>query len=330
MSSDGANSPAAGDPGQMPPRVRIAPSPTGDPHVGTAYIGLFNYVFARKHGGAFILRIEDTDRERSTESSERAILAALRWLGLTWDEGPDVGGAFGPYTQSERFNRYAAALEELLSRDLVYPCVCSRKDLSAAAALQEETSEEGPRYPGTCARRKLSEVGDQPYALRFRAADEVISFTDRVQGAFAHNVQELIGDFIVRRKDAVAAYQLAVVLDDIAMEITDVVRGADLLGSTPRQMLLYRALGATPPRYAHVPLMLSTSGEKFSKRERDVCVGSLQQAGRSATEIVGFLAHSAGLIERPESATPADLLPGFSLEGLKAADTRVDPLSQLR
>lgn len=313
----------------MPDRSRYAPSPTGRLHLGNLRTALLVWLDARARGATLVLRMEDLDKQREVPGAAQQILDDLRWLGLDWDEGPDVGGPLGPYTQSERFDRYEAALDDLLSRDLIYPCICSRKELSAAAALQEETSEEGPRYPGTCAARTLPDIGDQPYALRFRAADEVISFIDRVQGEFSHNVQELIGDFIVRRKDAVAAYQLAVVLDDIAMEITDVVRGADLLGSTPRQMLLYRALGAAVPRYAHVPLMLSTSGEKFSKRERDVCVGSLQQAGRSAAEIIGYLAHSAGLIERPEPATPAELLPGFSLERLKAADTRVDPLSLL-
>lgn len=315
----------------MPERVRsrYAPSPTGRLHLGNLRTALLVWLDARARGGTLVLRMEDLDRRREVPGAARQILEDLRWLGLDWDEGPDVGGPFGPYTQSERFERYEAALDELRAGGLVYPCVCTRKELQAAAALQEEMTDEGPRYPGTCVQRGFESVGNQPHALRFRAADENVSFTDRVQGAYSQNVQEVVGDFVVRRKDAVAAYQLAVVLDDIAMEITDVVRGADLLGSTPRQILLYRAMEKEPPVWAHVPLMLSTSGEKFSKRERDVCVGSLQKAGRSAQEIVGFLAHSAGLIDRPEPATPAKLLQGFSLEKLSAADTCVDPLSLL-
>lgn len=312
-----------------PIRTRYAPSPTGRLHLGNLRTALLVWLDTRARGGELVLRMEDLDRRREIPGAAGQQLADLRRLGLDWDEGPDVGGPAAPYVQSERFGLYEEVLERLLGVDLAYPCLCTRKELREAASAPSPGEES--RYPGTCAHLSIEQAlkKGQPFALRFRASCEEIRFRDRIFGEQVQNVHEAIGDFVIRRKDAVAAYQLAVVLDDIAMGVTDVIRGADLLPSTPRQVLLYRALGEPAPRYGHVPLLLNSAGEKFSKRERDVHAGTLREAGRSAEEIVGYLAWTAGLIDPPEAVRPADLLAGFSLERVHPKDTAIDPLGFL-
>jgi glutamyl-tRNA synthetase len=247
--------------------------------------------------------------------SAEGILDDLRWLGLDWDEGPDVGGPYAPYAQSERASRYAAAFETLRAAGLVYPCFCSRKDIQSAASAPQAPGDEA-HYPGTCrdlapgepARRIAS--GASP-AWRFRVDPaSIIPFTDRVCGHYEAD-PESIGDFVVLRADGVPAYQLAVVVDDISMSMTEVVRGEDLLASTVRQLLLYRAFEAVPPEFAHVPLLLGDDGARLSKRHRGITLRELRDAGESAETIVGRLAHRHGL--RPTAAPIAarDLIDGF-------------------
>src|SRR6516162_3408156 len=224
----------------MSPRVRFAPSPTGYLHVGGARTALFNWLFARRHGGTFVLRIEDTDAERSSWDMVAGIVEGLRWLGLDWDEGPDIGGPHAPYIQSERQEIYTTYLQRLQDKGLIYPCYCSRAEIARAASAPH--GNEGPRYPGTCrhltqAQRREHEDNNRRPSLRFRVDDErIVSFTDLLVGQVEQQVQQAIGDFIVCRSDGIFAYQFAVVVDDALMCINQVVRGADLLQSTPRQI----------------------------------------------------------------------------------------------
>jgi glutamyl-tRNA synthetase len=301
----------------MTPRGRFAPSPTGLTHLGTASTALLAWLSVRAQRGAYIMRMEDLDRRRVVPGSAEGILFDLRWLGLDWDEGPDVGGPHGPYAQSERGSRYAAAFQSLRTLGLVYPCFCSRKDIQSAASAPQAPGDE-THYPGTC--RDLSSVeverriasGLAP-AWRFRVdRAELSPFTDRVSGRYEADPGS-IGDFVVLRADGVPAYQLAVVVDDIAMRISEVVRGEDLLASTVRQLLIYGALGAVPPMFAHVPLLLGDDGARLSKRHRGVTLRELRDAGESAEKVVGGLAHRHGL--RPTAAPVAarDLVDGFDL-----------------
>lgn len=301
----------------MIPRGRYAPSPTGTTHLGNASTALLAWLSIRARGGAFVIRMEDLDRHRVVAGSADAILLDLRWLGLDWDEGGDAGGLYAPYAQSERGARYDAAFEQLLSAGLVYPCFCSRKDIQSAASAPQAPGDE-VRYSGNCRDLSRSDVarrtslGAAP-AWRFRVEPERIpTFVDGVHGRF-EAASDAIGDFVVRRADGVPAYQLAVVVDDIAMHITEVVRGEDLLASTVRQLLLYRALGASPPSFAHVPLLLGDDGVRLSKRHHGVTLQEMRDRGESAEAIVGRLAHRHGL--RPSAAPIAarDLIDGFEL-----------------
>jgi glutamyl-tRNA synthetase len=289
-------------------RGRYAPSPTGRLHLGNARTGLLAWLDARSRGGAFVLRIEDTDFTRARPEFERRILADLRWLGLDWDEGPDVGGSSGPYRQSERGDLYAAALARLD----VYPCTCTRRELRDLPV----TSMSGePVYPGTC-RNGQSHPG-RPAALRWRVPAGRVCAVDRLAGAITQDLERDVGDFILRRSDGAWAYQLAVVVDDAAMAITDVVRGADLLDSTPRQIRLLQALGAATPRWAHVPLILGEGGAKLSKRDGAPDLSALREAGAEPTRVVAALLRSVGLVpDDVREVRPRELLPGFDLSRL--------------
>ena len=267
-------------------RGRFAPSPTGRLHLGNARTALLAWLDARSRGGAFVLRVEDVDFTRARPELGELQLAELRWLGLDWDEGPDVGGPYGPYRQSERGARYQAALDRLE----VYPCTCSRRELRALPP----TGADEPLYPGTC-RQGLSHPG-RPAALRWRVPDATIAFSDRLAGAHAQALAREVGDFVLRRADGAWTYQIAVVVDDAAMAITDVVRGADLLASTPRQIALFQALGAPVPTYAHVPLILGPGGAKLSKRDGAPDLGALRAAGVSPGRVLAVLARSVGLL----------------------------------
>jgi glutamyl-tRNA synthetase len=297
-------------------RGRFAPSPTGPLHLGNARTALVSWLAARAAGGRYVMRVEDLDAARVRPGLEARILDELRWLGIDWDEGPDVGGPSGPYRQSERLAAYAAALARLREAGLVYPCFCSRAEVAAAAGAPHGPTDEGPRYPGTCARLDTEEVsrrsaGRRP-SWRFRAAPGPVRFDDGVHGPRSVDVAAEVGDFVVARADGVPAYQLAVVVDDAAMGVTDVVRGDDLLPSTGRQLLLYAALGATAPRFAHVPLVVGEDGERLAKRHGALSLGELRAAGADPRAVVGLLASLSGLAPAGARVSPAELVAGFS------------------
>lgn len=284
----------------MSVRGRYAPSPTGDLHLGNASTALLAWWSARAEGGRFVMRVEDLDGPRVRPGAEAAILDDLRWLGLDWDEGPDVGGAHGPYRQSERAGDYRAAFDRLRRDGRVYPCFCSRKDIAAAASAPQEPGDE-VRYPGTCRGLAGTEVGSRidrgdPHAWRFRVdADHDPPFADAVHGDRGGPGTAPPGDFVVLRRDGTAAYQLAVVVDDAAMGIDEVVRGDDLLASTGKQILLFGALGHPVPRFAHVPLLLGEDGVRLSKRHRGTAIREVREAGWSPERTVGTLAALVGL-----------------------------------
>jgi glutamyl-tRNA synthetase len=279
---------------RKPPRVRIAPSPTGDPHVGTAYMALFNYAFARKHGGAFVLRIEDTDQQRSTRSSEDAIYDALRWLGLQWDEGPDVGGPFGPYRQSERTEIYRRHADVLIERGAAYRCFCSRERLDALRK-EQISNKQNPGYDRRC--RTLDAAESQ------RRADAGESFVVRLaipEGGETVVRDELRGDVVFAHReideqvlvksDGFPTYHLANVVDDHTMEITHVIRGEDWLTSTPKHLLLYRAFGWDPPRFYHLGLLRNEDKSKLSKRRNPVSIFHYRDLGYMPETFLNFLA----------------------------------------
>ncbi len=293
-------------------RQRYAPSPTGDLHMGNLQTALLAWLAARRMHDAFILRVEDLDTPRVRPGATARMLADLRWLGLDWDEGPDVGGPLGPYLQSRRGDLYASALARLRARGLIYPCFCSRATLArvaSAPAIEDAT----PVYPGTC--RNLTDaevrariaVGHVP-AWRVRVPSGTIQFTDVAMGVQEQDIVRKVGDFIVRRSDGVIAYQLAVVVDDALMGITQVVRGADLLDSTARQILLFELLNWPVPRYLHVPLMTDASGAKLSKRTSAEGLDRYRQNGATAMAVVGNLARVAGIWPSGAPTTPAALI----------------------
>jgi glutamyl-tRNA synthetase len=293
----------------MPYRGRFAPSPTGPIHLGTARTALVAWLAARAAGGAFVLRVEDLDAPRVKPGALEAMLEDLRWLGLDWDEGPDVGGAFAPYTQSARCDRYDAAIETLRPRGLLFPCTCSRKEIESIASAPHAGEE--AIYPGTC-RGGPTHPG-RAASLRFRFdRDDAKGFVDGVHGPIASGLGA--GDFVVRRADGVHSYQLAVVVDDLAMEITDVVRGDDLLSSTPRQIALIEALGGHTPRYAHVPLVLGPDAQRLAKRHGAVTVREQRDRGVTPESLIARLARSLGLVDRDDPIAARELVHGFSLD----------------
>lgn len=274
-------------------RTRFAPSPTGELHVGGAFTAIASHAL----GGTRILRVEDLDTPRIVPGSAEGIMEELSWLGLSFDEGPREGGAFGPYVQSARFDRYEAAIEELRRRDLVYPCDCSRSEIAQVASAPH--AGEDVVYPGTCRDKATTRAMRRPPALRLRVpTGRTTSFVDEVPGGgtVTQHVDRDVGDFVLRRGDGIYAYQLAVSVDDAAMNVTHVVRGRDLLGSTPRQRLLMELLGGhVVPHYTHVPMVLDAHGERLAKRSQGATIGSLRAAGISAAEIVGVLAEGLGI-----------------------------------
>ena len=314
-------------------RGRFAPSPTGDLHLGAARTALCAWLSARAQGGAFVLRIEDLDGPRVVPGADQRILADLAALGLDWDEGPDKGGGSADlYRQSRRGGRYGEVLDELSRRGLVYPCYCSRAEVARAASAPH-AGEEGPRYPGTCreltaAGRAERERAGRRAALRLRVEPGAVEFVDAVHGLARFEPSAETGDFVVRRSDGLFAYQLAVVIDDVDQGITEVVRADDLLSSTARQLLVYRALGAPPPRFAHVPLVLGPDGQRLAKRHGAVSVRALIEGGRSAAAVVGLLAATLGEAAPGASGQPltaAELVSGFAVERVARAPFRLDP-----
>lgn len=302
-------------------RVRYAPSPTGHLHIGGARTALFNYLFARKHGGAFIVRIEDTDRKRHVEGAEGDQLEQLRWLGLSWDESIDVGGPYGPYRASERLSIYRAHIEELLERDLAYPCFCDDATLEAKREAARSRGEV-PRYDGTCARltpkeRRARLASGEPHAVRLRVpAEERIAFSDLVRGEVVFRSADL-DDFVLMKQDGMPTYNFAVVVDDHLMRISHVIRGEEHLSNTPKQLLVYRAYGWTPPSFAHLPLILNEARQKMSKRDETLeqFVEQYRALGVLPEALVNFLALLGWAPEEErELFTLPELIERFSLE----------------
>jgi glutamyl-tRNA synthetase len=295
-------------------------------HLGNARTALLAWLDVRSRKGALAMRVEDLDGPRVRPGLEARILGELRWLGLDWDEGPDVGGPHGPYRQSERGARYAGALGRLRESGLAYPCFCSRAEISEVAQAPH-ASDEGPRYPGTCrdlsAAERAARGARRPPAWRFRVPEGIVSFEDRIHGTCAYDVAATVGDFVVARADGVPAYQLAVAVDDAAMEVTDVLRGDDLLPSTARQLLLYRALGLPEPRFAHVPLVVGADGERLAKRHGALSVGELRERGDDPAAVVGLLAASAGLVPPGARVLPGDLVAVFRLDAVPRTSARL-------
>src|SRR5512135_3312639 len=274
-------------------RVRFAPSPTGYLHVGGARTALFNWLYARHHGGVFVLRIEDTDVGRSSGEMVAGILDGMKWLGLDWDEGPEVGGAHGPYFQSERLDRYRAAAARLVASGKAYYCYCNPDDIKAKREAAEQAGQTWS-YDRTCANLAPDEVAAReqagaPRAIRFRMPTGTTSYDDAVHGKIEFD-NAVIEDFVVLRSDNYPTYHLSVVVDDIDMGITDVVRGDDHISNTPKQVLLYRAFGAPVPRFAHVPLILGPDKRRLSKRHGATSVMEYKRQGYLAEAMVNFLA----------------------------------------
>ena len=274
-------------------RGRLAPSPTGLLHLGHARTFWVAAQRARERDGALVLRNEDLDPHRSRPEFTQAMLEDLRWLGIAWQEGPDCGGPFGPYSQSERRPNYLEAWRRLRDGGFVYPCTCSRKDLAQAASAPNDADDE-PIYPGRCRTRTDAADFSDPKGLnwRFRVPDsELIRFTDLNLGAHSYTAGRDFGDFLIWRRDDVPAYQLAVVVDDAAMRITEVVRGADLLKSTARQLLLIRALGYDVPSYFHCQLVRDSEGVRLAKRHDALSICKLREQGLSPCDIVDRFRH---------------------------------------
>jgi glutamyl-tRNA synthetase len=306
-------------------RVRIAPSPTGDPHVGTAYIGLINFLYARQRGGKFVLRIEDTDRARFVATSEQMIFDALRWTGLSWDEGPDVGGPYGPYRQSERTEIYREYSELLLANGTAYRCFCSADELEAARK-QQMAAKLPPRYPGTCRNLAPEQIetnlaAGKPFVIRMKVPLEgSTTFRDELRGdiTFDHNN---VDDQVLMKSDGFPTYHLANVVDDYLMKITDVIRAEEWISSTPKHVLLYQAFGWPAPRFWHMPLLRNLDKSKISKRKNPVSLVYYRQAGFLPQAMLNFLGLMGGGMPSP---TPVEIVNGakeneiFSLDEMIA------------
>jgi glutamyl-tRNA synthetase len=313
----------------MAPRVRFAPSPTGYLHVGGARTALFNWLYVRRHGGVFVLRIEDTDVERSSADMVTGILDSLRWLGLEWDEGPGVGGPYGPYFQSERLELYREAASRLVSTGHAYYCFCRPDDLKARRDAAQ-ASGDAWMYDRVCHRLSAAEIADrvsagEPRAIRFLVPPGATAFDDLVHGRIEFDHANL-EDFVVLRSDGHPTYHLSVVVDDILMRITDVVRGDDHISNTPKQVLLYRAMDAPVPRFAHVPLILGPDKKRLSKRHGATAVGEYESQGYLPEAMVNFLAllgWSPG--DDQEVFTREELIARFSLEGISGGNAVFNP-----
>ncbi|WP_164100557.1 tRNA glutamyl-Q(34) synthetase GluQRS [Candidatus Laterigemmans baculatus] len=296
---------------------RLAPSPTGAQHLGNARTFLLAWLSARSRGGRVLLRIEDIDSPRVKPWAVRQAVEDLQWLGLDWDEGPVI--------QTERSEMYAKALERLIEAGRAYPCVCTRSDIAAAASAPH-LDHESPLYPGTCTPWRLGDAvpADDSYCWRFRVTATPDSFRDRLRGECRFDPLAELGDFPITRKGGAAAYQLAVVVDDAAMGVTEVVRGDDLLSSTIRQLQLYAVLGLEPPEFGHVPLVLGPDGRRLAKRHGDTRLSTFRAAGIAPERIIGWAAASAGLVDREEPVTPRELVDQFSWSRLRRDPVTVD------
>jgi glutamyl-tRNA synthetase len=312
-----------------PPRVRFAPSPTGYLHVGGARTALFNWLFARRYAGTFILRIEDTDAERSSDEMVAGILESMWWLGLTWDEGPVVGGPHAPYFQSQRFERHREYAHQLLASGRAYKCYCPPELLKEKREVAERAGG-GWKYDRKCLNlaadegRRLEASGVQP-AVRFKVPEGKTSYTDHVRGQIEFDHDQL-EDFVILRSNGLPIYHLSVVADDIDMGITHVIRGDDHISNTPKHILLWQALGRTPPEFAHVPLILGTDKKKLSKRHGITSVTEYERSGYLADAMVNFL----GLLGwspggNRELMSRDDMIAAFTLDGISGGAAVFDP-----
>ncbi len=317
----------------QPVRTRFAPSPTGALHAGNVRTALFNALLARRAGGVFVLRIEDTDATRGGEDAEAGIEEDLRWLGLEWQEGPGIGGVFGPYRQSERGTHYREQYRRLEEVGRAYPCFCTPQELERGRVAQRHAGR-APRYPGTCAELTPREVrgqlesGQHP-VLRFRVPEgSVVVFDDLVRGAQRFATGE-IGDFVIRRADGTPAFFFCNAVDDALMEITHVLRGEDHLSNTPRQLLILEALGLPAPRYGHLPLLVDAQGRPLSKRRGAPGVGELRAAGYLPVAVVNHLARLGHTYENDALLDLDALARGFDPVRIGRAPARFEP-AQLR
>ncbi len=300
---------------------RYAPSPTGPLHLGNLRTALIAWLVARLASEPFILRMEDLDLPRVKPGSSEQIIADLHWLGLDWDEGPDIGGPAAPYEQSARDSFYQQAFQQLLDEGLIYPCYCSRKDIQQAVSAPH-SHEHGPTYPGTCRDPEMRadmerRHPDKAAAWRYRVPARTIEFEDRIVGPVRQRLDNEVGDFVIKRADGLFAYQLAVVVDDGLMGITDVIRGADLLDSTARQIELFETLAYPVPNFWHVPLMVDAAGARLAKRDGSDSLAQWQQQGKRAEDLIGHLAWSAGLIDNDSAISAQELLQTLTLERLR-------------
>ena len=313
----------------MTPRVRFAPSPTGYLHIGGARTALFNWLFARRQGGAFVLRIEDTDAERSSPEMIDGILRGLRWLGVDWDEGPEVGGPHAPYLQSQRLDRYRAIADRLVEDGCAYYCYCPPERLQARRQ-EAERNGRAWTYDRTCAHLDPAQVAEleatgAPRAVRFRVPAGTTSFVDLVHGAITVDHAQ-IEDFVILRSDRHPTFHLSVVADDVDMAITHVVRGDDHISNTPKHVLLYRAFGAPVPQFAHVPLIMGPDKKRLSKRHGATSVMEYERLGYLPEALVNFLAllgWSPGTDQ--ELFTRDELVAAFALEGIGGGNAVFNP-----
>lgn len=300
---------------------RYAPSPSGRMHLGNLCCCLLAWLSAKSSGGKVVLRIEDLDAMRCPREFADLLEADLAWLGLAADEGGSKGGPRGPYYQSERSAIYEEYYQKLVRKGLVYPCFCSRSQLHAASAPHRSDGQ--VVYAGTCRGLTPAEIAvrtkTRAPAWRVQVPDEVIAFEDGHMGHYAENLARDCGDFYLRRADGVFAYQLAVVVDDALMGVDEVVRGSDLLSSTPRQLWLYRELGLTPPKFYHLPLLLASDGRRLSKRDGDQSLENLREK-YTPEEIIGKLAFACGLQASPAPTTPQALARTFDWSQVPKSD----------
>ena len=306
---------------------RFAPSPTGAQHLGNARTYLLTYWAARQQQGRLVFRIEDVDSPRVKPWAVQQSMDDLRWLGLDWDEGPDIGGKAGPYQQTQRLLQYQHVIERMIQADRIYPCTCTRKDIQSAGSAPHFDHEPAV-YPGTCSRwRKGNPLPPNgKYCWRFRSSTEKFQFEDRVLGSQITRPAETLGDFPVTQKNGAPSYQLAVAVDDMMMGITEVVRGNDLIASTFRQLQILDFLEAPPPVYAHVPLVLGSDGHRLAKRHGDTRLSTMRDNGVAPEKIIHWAASSAGLIPEGEIISDTDdLISRFDWKRLNREDVVADP-----
>ncbi len=319
-------------------RVRIAPSPTGDPHVGTAYIGLINFLYARQRGGKFVLRIEDTDRARFVATSEQMIFDALRWLGIEWDEGPDVGGPHGPYRQSERASIYREHVEKLVANGTAYKCFCTPEELEAVRK-QQIAAKVPPRYPGTCRNLSQAEIdanlaAGKPFTIRMKVPVEgSTTFRDELRGEITFNHNN-VDDQVLMKSDGFPTYHLANVVDDHLMRISDVIRAEEWISSTPKHVLLYQFFGWDAPRFWHMPLLRNQDKSKISKRKNPVSLVYYRQAGFLPEAVLNFLGLMGGgmpaeINNASEKFTLKEMIEHFNIQNIRLGGPVFD-LTKLR